>query len=794
VSNEIRIVVSSQDKTAGFDSVKKGAKDAETALEKTGEQAKKTGKELDGAGKQSDGLGTSLKRTGEIAAGILAADLLTEGAAKVKDFFTSTIDAASNLGESMNAVGRVFDTEGDKVLDWGKKNGESFGLSQRAFNEAVTPMGALLKNAGLSMDQVADQTLNLTQRAADMASVFNTSVPDALEAIQAGLRGESDPLERFGVSLSAAKVEAEALAETGKKSASALTSQELATARLNVIMAQTASTAGDFRNTSDGLANSQRIAAAQIEDAKAKLGAGLLPVLAQAAKLGGEFATVFGKLPSNLQTVTLAAAALAAGFIFLAPKIKAAKDLFDDLGKGSLAADTKMGKFARTAGYAGAALAGLEIANAVGRAFEDAAADTDKYAKSLEEFAQSGKETGEALRLAGKDLKQFDKDVKFTNNSGGLEGLKKGASMEPGFMSAFNGSLQETLKRMQALDQAMATMVQSGHAQDAQQVFAALAVEAEKQGISMEKLKAMLPQYADALNAATKAGGASAAAASDAAIQYGALSQQLNQTSETADTLAGKMSDKLFNGLLAADHAALNLAESQTRLTETLDKNKNAFDINTAAGQANREAILAKIEANIREYDSMIASGYSAKQAADAYDSNTAALERQLHKMKFTDDQIRQLIGSYKSVPDRVNTEILTKGLTDALNNLGSLLARLNGLDGSVFGYTIKSVTVYSSDWQDYRSGERHASGGIASGGPTWLGEMGPELVDLPNGSRVYPASNSQAMLAQSQGPRPASSEVTFAGDVDSAVATMFQRLIRERKITILSSAVVTGS
>lgn len=34
-------------------------------------------------------------------------------------------------------------------------------------------------------------------------------------------------------------------------------------------------------------------------------------------------------------------------------------------------------------------------------------------------------------------------------------------------------------------------------------------------------------------------------------------------------------------------------------------------------------------------------------------------------------------------------------------------------------------------------------------GGPTWVGEQGPELVDLPSDSKVYPHQQSMAMLQQ---------------------------------------------
>ena len=169
-----------------------------------------------------------------------------------------------------------------------------------------SPLGAMLKNSGLAMDDVADHTIKLTERAADMASVFNVDVSEALTAIQAGLRGEQDPLERFGVSLTAAAVESRALADSGKTNAAQLTAQEKALARLNILYDQTNDTAGDFRNTSDGLANSQRIATAQMEEAKAKIGGAFIPVMAKAAQVSGKVAEAFSSMSGPAQLATAA--------------------------------------------------------------------------------------------------------------------------------------------------------------------------------------------------------------------------------------------------------------------------------------------------------------------------------------------------------------------------------------------------------------------------------------------------------------------------------------------------------
>lgn len=199
------------------------------------------------------------------------------------------VDQASDLSESVNAVNTVFGKASKTVLDFSKKAATEAGLSMKEFNELVTPLGASLRNTGLGAEEAAKQSVELTKRAADMASVFNTDVPTALEAIQAGLRGEADPLEKFGVGLSDAAIQAEALRQGMKKSHGQLTAHQKTTARLAILYRQTNRLAGDFKDTSDGLANAQRIVHAEFQNIEAQLGTALLPVVAKVASGFGKF-------------------------------------------------------------------------------------------------------------------------------------------------------------------------------------------------------------------------------------------------------------------------------------------------------------------------------------------------------------------------------------------------------------------------------------------------------------------------------------------------------------------------
>lgn len=200
-------------------------------------------------------------------------------ARKVLDFAKTTIAAFSNLEESVNAVNVQFEEGSGVIKDFARDAATSVGLSTASYQQLSVTTGALLSNFIEDNRAAAEETNNLTQRAADLASVFNTDVEEALVAVQAAIRGESEPIRRFGVLLDDVSVRAKAvalgLAETTKE----VDNQAKAQARLAIIYEQTDKVAGDFVNTADSLANVQKVLAAEFENAQAEVGEALAPAL-----------------------------------------------------------------------------------------------------------------------------------------------------------------------------------------------------------------------------------------------------------------------------------------------------------------------------------------------------------------------------------------------------------------------------------------------------------------------------------------------------------------------------------
>jgi len=234
-----------------------------------------------------------------------------------------SVKAASNLEESINAVQVVFGEGSKGILEFGKNAATSVGLSAQAFNQMATITGALLKDTGISMDKVAERTNALTVRAADMASVFNTDVKDAMSAINQALRGETEAIRRYAGDVTDASLETFRLAQGINKAVGEMTEQEKRLLRIDLIMAQTAVTAGDFANTSDSLANQLRISKAVLGDVAAELGTVLLPMVADAAVRFGNMAKTVAawtkEHPQLTKALVIAGAAIGAFMLVLGP-------------------------------------------------------------------------------------------------------------------------------------------------------------------------------------------------------------------------------------------------------------------------------------------------------------------------------------------------------------------------------------------------------------------------------------------------------------------------------------------
>lgn len=241
---------------------------ASAKLGRIGAAAERTSGPLGRLGKS---LGSMAKTYGPLAAAAAGAFAVKVG--------IDSVNAASDLNETLTKSQVLFGSSAAAIEDWGETAALRLGQSKREAIDAASTFAIFGKSANLSGKELTGFSTGLAELASDMASFSNTSPEEAITAIGAALRGEQEPIRRFGVLLDDATLRAQAmkmgLIETTTQ---ALTPQQKVLAAHAQILKQTTDAQGDFARTSSGLANQQRILAAQFEDVKAELGQKLLPV------------------------------------------------------------------------------------------------------------------------------------------------------------------------------------------------------------------------------------------------------------------------------------------------------------------------------------------------------------------------------------------------------------------------------------------------------------------------------------------------------------------------------------
>lgn len=591
----------------------------------------------------------------------------------------SAANAAGDLAESVNVVGLQFGDLGEEFQGFTADAPRQLGMSTRAANELGAGIQNLLTGMGLANDESADWSERLLTLGADMGSAFNKEPVVAIEAIGGALRGETEPIRQFGIMLDAASIEAKAM-EMGLAGATGEVDKAgKAQAVLALIMEGTSKVQGDFANTADGLANSQRIAAGEIENASAQIGQNLAPALASAYGLVADLASGFADLPGPVQTGVLAMLGIGA-VAPLALRVGEGIGGLNDKLRGTGPAGTTaagalsaVGKGLAIAGLAYAAAQGLDALitklNTTGRSAAD-------FEGNLLSIATSGDSVAEVARLIGTDLE-------------GLAGKFAAADTSAGAMlNIFDGisgkARTEAAPAIAELDARLAGLAARGPEGAAaakilyDQIADTVGVDLAKERLSLYgatvdegKLSAEL-----AAPAAAALGDEAAGLAEDMA----AVKDALDQTISSLKSLHGEMNAGLESHITY--EAAIDA------LNESLQKNGTTTDISTEAGRANVEQAMRTGEGILGLAQTYLREGMSVEEATAKTQSNIDALRRQLAQAGFTEEQIDSLISTINLTPEDVATLFNTPGLSEGIEGVRGLHGQLNAIDG-------KSVSVF---------------------------------------------------------------------------------------------------
>nr|DAS67557.1 MAG TPA: tail tape measure [Caudoviricetes sp.] len=234
-------------------------------------------------GAEEAGRESGTRFSGAFKAAITGA-LAYVGVQQIAGLYKNFVQEAGDLEQSVGAVDAVFKESAAQMHQWAATASTSVGISKNEYNQFASVLGSMLKNAGTPMEQLGDKTNKLITLGADLASMYGGTTADAIEAISAALRGEMDPIERYGISLNDAMLTQEGLRLGIQKTGGSFDTQQKQLIVQSLLFKQSADAQGNFYREQDTYQHKTQVLAAQWKDLSAQIGERFLPAAGMVAE------------------------------------------------------------------------------------------------------------------------------------------------------------------------------------------------------------------------------------------------------------------------------------------------------------------------------------------------------------------------------------------------------------------------------------------------------------------------------------------------------------------------------
>jgi hypothetical protein len=215
-------------------------------------------------------------RTGLTVGGAMAAG----GVATMASIVSGTVEAARADELIKRSTKQVFGDAADEYMVQAEKLADSTGYMTSELLEAQITLNKAAQATKMETSPVEP----LTRVATDLAATtglpqYANDISAVTKAIAAGLQGTSSALLDFGVNLDDAYVLSLSVNAGFKAMGEAITPAQLAQARYNAIMEQTASITGKASETSDDVTRSMMGFDQSMQEAKVAVGQVFLPIV-----------------------------------------------------------------------------------------------------------------------------------------------------------------------------------------------------------------------------------------------------------------------------------------------------------------------------------------------------------------------------------------------------------------------------------------------------------------------------------------------------------------------------------
>ena len=639
--------------------------DAVRGFEQVGKAADE---KLAGAESRVDKLGAGMIRAGAamLAAGGLAAAGLVKAA-----------QASGDLETELYKVDRIFGESAGTVREFAEGAADTMGMSTRAAAAMAVELGRIGQKAGVAEGDLAGFSAEWATIVGDAAAFSGADPSEVIGAIGAATRGEYDSLERFGGTLTAAKVEAYALANGLATSKDEMTDAARVTAALALIQEDLSFATGTLaERNADGALEAQKLSA-QWENLQAQLGEQALPILRDV--LGGVGGLLGGVNDLNDATGGLVGtvATWGTGLLLAGGAVSTVVGKVIEL-RGSLKMLTdKFGTANVAAGAFGTALAGVftyALVTRMGQVNDRLA----KFAAAADAIVSGGADVEDTLAGLVREEAKFEQLVRMTGIS--LEELGR--------------MVMDTSSNSDTFADSLGDMADAAGASDAEMLRI------------MNTAGELWSKFSDARQAAETLAGAVDRTGNAASNATGPVGELANASIRARDRLLEVGS--------AADGATDQVAEMQAaweRLIGALDQREATVNAKEQIEEAFLAMYLGADDAEQQVKEAMVALQVLASTAEGFANQKLVTEIAVLVEQGQLDEALRKA------------------------RNLQALLNVINGTSSPGTNLTPPPMGpdlswINDMDWS-FLDGTRAAGGPVSAGGTYVVGERGPELLAM---------------------------------------------------------------
>jgi hypothetical protein len=259
-----------------------------------------------------------------------------------------------------------------------------------------------------------------------------------------------------------------------------------------------------------------------------------------------------------------------------------------------------------------------------------------------------------------------------------------------------------------------------------------------------------------------------------------ASADSLADSADDAAVAFGKLNEKMLenaNMQLGASGAAINFEASLDKATAALKKNGKNLDLNTPKGRDNMDALNGIASSALQMGQKMDEAGISSSESMARARASFIKTARSMGATAGDAAAVADKFGLIKQAAGAIPG----KTTANIFSNAAAKKAEVDTFRNRLLGIPNRTVTIttrYVSTGKALDRAKDINYKGQAAGGPgggtTWVGENGPELVNLPYGSHVNPA--------RKRGDDPhlvnASSGYGRGGGLDKSAALALKQLI----------------